>query len=44
MDARARDDDEVSFENMYYPDQVKHYGVDLSAASQPAEEGGDDDE
>ncbi|CAI2378161.1 unnamed protein product [Moneuplotes crassus] len=41
MDYKARDKDEVAFGEMYYPDQVKNYGVDLSAASQPTEEGGD---
>lgn len=44
MDFRARDKDEVAYGEMYYPDQVKNYGIDLSAASQSAEEGGDDND
>ena len=38
MNAMHRDRDEAQYDHIYYPDQVKHYGVDLSAAAEPAEE------
>ena len=37
MNAIHRDRDEAQYDHIYYPDQVKHYGVDLSAAAEPAE-------
>ena len=36
---KERDSDEVGYNHIYYPDQVKKFGVDLTAKPQAAEGG-----
>eukprot|EP00343_Euplotes_focardii_P000539 CAMPEP_0205803520 /NCGR_PEP_ID=MMETSP0205-20121125/6210_1 /ASSEMBLY_ACC=CAM_ASM_000278 /TAXON_ID=36767 /ORGANISM="Euplotes focardii, Strain TN1" /LENGTH=85 /DNA_ID=CAMNT_0053071753 /DNA_START=129 /DNA_END=386 /DNA_ORIENTATION=+ len=38
-----RDSDELAYDQAYYPDQVKKFGVDLSAISRAGEEDADDE-